>query len=105
MNIHNLKNRSLTHLALASLSLAAALSAGAATTVLGPQIVSRPLTPGDKTRYGLPSSLEVSGGLNTVGIGTPIYLEAEVSSTIAASNITAVTWSVTTPLGSTAVLG
>lgn len=99
------KPRALAHLALASLSLAAAFNVGAATAVLGPQIVSRPITPGDKTRYGLASSLEVSAGLNTVGIGTPIYLEAEVSSTIAASNITSVTWSLTTPVGSTAVLG
>ncbi|HEY5911902.1 MAG TPA: hypothetical protein VJA21_14970 [Verrucomicrobiae bacterium] len=92
-------------LALAAVMMATALNAGAATTVLAPQIVSRPVTPGDKAVYGLASSLEVSGGLNTVGVGTPIYLEAEVSSTIAASSITNVTWTLTsTPPGSAASL-
>jgi len=105
MKKHNPTTPTPWHLALAAITLVSALSAGAATTVLAPQIVSRPLTPGDKTRYGLASSLEVSGGLNTVAVGTPIYLEAEVSSTIAPSNITSVTWALTDkPLNSAAAL-
>ena len=32
--------------------------------------------------YNLPSTTEISGGLTTVGIGTPVYLEAEVNSAI-----------------------
>ncbi len=86
-----------------AIALAAVLNAGAA-TALNPQVVSRPLTPGDKTNYKLASSLEVSAGINTVGLGTPIYLEAEVNSALPASDITSVTWSLSAkPLGSAAV--
>lgn len=79
---------------MAAFVTAAALSAGAA-TALNPQVVSRPLTPGDKTIYKLASSLEVSGGLNTVGVGTPIYLEAEVNINFPAADITSVDWAIT----------
>src|SRR5258708_5868464 len=71
---------------------------GATTTVfatatpLRPQIVLRPVTPGDVTLYGLPATTEVSGGLHTVGIGMPIYLELEVTNIFALSNITSITW-------------
>ena len=84
-------------------TLATALNATAAATPLTAQVVARPLTPGDKTVYKLASTMEVSGGLNVVGIGAPLYLEAEVNIAIPASNITSVTWSVTNaPLGSVA---
>lgn len=89
--------------ALAALGTATALNAGAA-TALTPQIVSRPLTSGDKTIYKLPSSLETSAGINTVGVGTAVYLEAEVNSALPASDITSVTWSLNgKPVGSSAV--
>ena len=72
---------------------------------LSARVVPRPLTPGDITSYGLPASLEVSGGLNTFAIGTPAYLEVEVTmSNTYASTITNVTWSLTSPIGSAAVL-
>jgi hypothetical protein len=88
------------------LSLAAAMSANAAAPpALQAQIVPRPLTPGDKAGYGLSSSLEVSGGLKTVGIGTPVYLEIEVNSAVPAADITNVSWAVAIqPVGSTAAL-
>ena len=57
------------------LDVAAATTATAATPALTAQLIPRPLTPGEKTTYGLPSSMEVSGGLTTVGIGQPVYLE------------------------------
>jgi hypothetical protein len=73
------------------LTMAAAITASAA-TVLPSKLVLRPLTPGDVTNYKLPSTTENSGGLNTVGIGTPVYLEAEVPNT---TNIVTVTWAAT----------
>ncbi|HVV73516.1 MAG TPA: hypothetical protein VHI52_18730, partial [Verrucomicrobiae bacterium] len=99
----------------APLCLAAVLLAagGAVTTALGAappalngQVLSRPLTPGDKIAYALPSALETSGGLTTVGVGTAVYLEAELNSAIPASDIVGVTWTLTNqPAGSTATLG
>jgi len=89
------------------------VAAGATTTALAAappallgQVVARPVTPGDKTVYGLPASLEVSGGLSTVGVGTPVYLEAEINNAVPASDIVGVTWVLTNqPIGSVAVLG
>jgi hypothetical protein len=68
------------------------------------KVVARPLTPGDKTVYKLPSSMEVSGGIRTVGVGTPVYLEAEITNTIPASDIVGVTWTLTNAPGSLASL-
>ena len=85
--------------------VAATTASAAAPPALMGQIALRPLTPEDKILYGLPSTLETSGGLSTVGVGTPAYLEAEVNITIAASNIVSVTWVLTnTPFGSVATL-
>jgi Cytochrome c554 and c-prime len=80
-------------------------AANAASLPLQGQIVLRPLTAVDVTTYGLPSSSEYSGGLSTVGIGTAVYLEADVNIAIPSSDITSVTWSLTSkPMGSVAVL-
>jgi len=73
----------------------AALAAGACLTTASAasfscQLIARPLTPGDIAAYGLPSGTEVSGGLTTVGVGQPVYLEADVPLT--ATNILGVTW-------------
>lgn len=77
----------------------------AAPPALQGQVVARPLTPGDKTVYKLPSSTEVSGGLSTVGVGTPVYLEAEINQAVPASDIIGVTWTLTNiPPGSSAAL-
>ena len=87
------------------ITIVAATSASAATPTLTPQLVLRPLTPGDVTIYKLPSTTEVSGGLSTVGVGTAVYLEAEVNIAIPATNILSVTWVLTnTPGGSAATL-
>jgi hypothetical protein len=100
---HQLLNARACLAVVALFTLLVAITASAATSVLPSQIVLRPLTPGDVSAYKLPSTTEVSGGLNNVGVGTAVYLEAEVSSTIAASNIVSVTWSLTaTPPGSAA---
>lgn len=74
-----------------------------AATALTPQVGLRPFTPNEQTKYGL--TTEVSGGLNTLGIGTPAYLEADVNIAIVPSTISNVTWSiVSAPVGSTAVI-
>src|ERR1035437_9422937 len=87
------------------ITIVAATSASAATPTLTPQLVLRPLTPGDVTIYKLPSTTEVSGGLSTVGVGTAVYLEAEVNIAIPATDILSVTWVLTnTPGGSAATL-
>jgi len=79
--------------AVALIPLLAALTASAATTVLSSQIVLRPLTPGDVTNYKLPSTTENSGGLSAVGLGTAVYLEAEVPNT---TNAVSVGWTLFT---------
>ncbi len=87
----------------ALMTMVTAITASAATPALNGQIVLRPLTPGDVTKYKLPSAIENSGGLNTIGIGAAIYLEVEVNSAIPASNIVSVTWALTNvPNGSVA---
>jgi hypothetical protein len=73
----------------------AAATAFAALPALTPQIILRPVTPGDIGRYGLPASTETSGGLNTVGLGTPVYLEMEISSSYPLSGVSNVTWALT----------
>ena len=74
-----------------------------AQTPLQAQVVARPLTPGDIAGYGLPAGTEVSGGLTTVGIGQPVYLEADLNLAIPASDITGVSWSLASkPTGSLA---
>lgn len=91
--------------AIGLLALAAAFPARAATPALNGQLIARPLTSGDKTVYSLPASLELSGGLSTVGVGTAVYLEAELNSAIPATNITDVTFTLTAqPPGSVATL-
>src|ERR1041384_7606863 len=75
------------------LAVGGATSAWAATPSPS-QIVPRPLTPGDKITYNLAAAMEVSGGLRTVGVGQPFYLEAQVD--INASNIVGVVWSLPT---------
>jgi hypothetical protein len=91
-------------LAVVLLTVGAALPAGAQAP-LQARIVTRPVTPGDVSTYQLPAATEVSGGLSTVGVGTPVYLEADVTNTIPASNIVSVTWELTSkPVGSFAAL-
>jgi hypothetical protein len=87
--------------AVALTTMVAAMTASAAAPALNGRIVLRPLTPGDISVYKLPSTTETSSGLGTVGIGMPVYLEAEVNSAIASSDIVSVTWAIASqPLNS-----
>ena len=106
--VMKIKNRiSMAQSCLLTAALAGSLitySAQAATALNG-RVVSRPVTPGDVTRYSLPSSTENSGGLYTFAIGTPTYLEADVNIAVPKANITSVTWALTAkPLTSTATI-
>ena len=85
------------------MTTAAAMTASAAAPALNGQLVLRPLTPGDVSVYKLPATTESSPGLTTVGIGAPVYLEAEINKAIAPSDIVSVTWVLTNkPAGSAA---
>ncbi len=83
----------------------ATLNAQTTTTLVAPRLVMRPLTTGDIALYKLPSTTQVSGGLTTVALGEPFYLEVDVDATIPANNIAGVIWSIVTkPAGSNAAL-
>ena len=72
---------------------------------LNGRLIARPVTPGNVSTYALPANLEYSGGLNTVGIGTPVYLEADVNLSVPLSGITNVTFTITgKPIGSAAAI-
>ncbi|HEV2394306.1 MAG TPA: hypothetical protein VG146_18300 [Verrucomicrobiae bacterium] len=105
MKIKSIPKATTCLLAIALACMAAVSAVKAATPALQGQIVLRPVTPGDKTAYGLPGTLEVSGGITTVGVGTPVYLEAEINIAIPAADIVGVSWALTnTPVGSQAAL-
>jgi hypothetical protein len=104
MNIYRPIKKARACLAAGVLIALAAAATARASTPLNAEIFPRPLTPGDKTVYNLPASTEVSGGLNTVPIGEPVYLEVLLNLAIPAGDITGVTWGLTAPIGSTAVL-
>ena len=89
---------------LAGLALAmGAATASAAAPALNGRIDLRPLTPGDIKAYGL-TNAQGASGINTIGIGTPAYLDAEVNIAVPAAGTT-VTWTLTNqPVGSMAVI-
>ena len=96
-------------LTVALIGVATTLSATAISPYsLNARVVPRPVTPEDVMNYtnsGLPANIEVSGGLYTFAIGTPAYLEVEVVNNVTnVATITGINWSLTTPLGSSAVL-
>ena len=80
------------------------MAAGTAVTMAQTGVINlRPVTPQDVKSYALPATTQTAGGLNNTGLGQPFYLEALVSTTVAASNILGVTWDLTTkPPGSAA---
>ncbi|HVM51294.1 MAG TPA: hypothetical protein VMU04_24905 [Candidatus Acidoferrum sp.] len=94
MNTTNLVQRALVASAL-TITVAAITASAASPPALNARLVLRPVTPGDVTIYGLPASTENSGGITTVGVGTPVYLEIDLNSAIAPSNITSITWTLT----------
>ncbi len=101
-----IKNTPACLLAMTSLVLQGLFTNSAqAATPLQAQLVLRPLTAVDVSTYGLPANSDYSGGLKTIGIGTPAYLEVEVNVAIPVSDVTNVIWSLAAkPTGSTATL-
>ena len=91
-------------LALALMAVAATTTLHAQTT-MAPRLVVRALTNGDIANYKLPSTTQISGGLETVGLGEPLYLEVQIDIGIPANQIAGVIWSISDkPSGSTATL-
>ena len=69
------------------------------------QVAARPLSRENIADYGLPQDTQVSGGLNNVGLGQPLYLEVQIDAGINPTNILGVVWSLTnSPAGSTNTL-
>ena len=100
--MHNTHKTPSRLLAVALVALGAATVAQAQS--LNARVDTRPLTPQEKTDYALPNE-QVASGLNTVGVGQAVYLDALINSAIAPSNIVGVTWNLTgKPLGSAAAL-
>ncbi|HME06500.1 MAG TPA: multiheme c-type cytochrome [Bryobacteraceae bacterium] len=64
-------------------------------TTLQAQLVTRPVTNEDIGNYKLPATTEVTGGLTTVGVGQPFYLEAQIDITVPATQIANVAWALT----------
>ena len=76
-----------------------------AQTTMTPRLVVRALTNGDISSYKLPSTTQVSGGLGTVGLGEPLYLEVQVDIGLTAAQLGGVTWAISeAPSGSAAKL-
>ena len=88
---------------LALMLLAVATTTANAQTPLQAQVALRPLSPEEITNYKLPATTQKSAGLTTLGLGEPAYLEAQVNSAFADSDIVGVTWTLTLkPSGSAA---
>ena len=86
------------------LAVAAATTAIAQTTPVA-KIAARPLSRDDIAAYKLPSTLELTAGLFTIGVGQPAYLEAQLDIAVPASDIISATWELTTkPSGSKTLL-
>jgi len=69
------------------------------------QLTTRPITRDDIAAYKLASTTQLTGGLNTVGIGQAVHLEADVDVNVPAAQISSVTWTLSSkPTGSTAAL-
>lgn len=75
------------------------LATGLILQAQSPLLVPRALTPQEIQDYNLPSNLQVSGGLDTVGIGQPVYLDLLLPKTM--TNVTGITWELSLkPVGS-----
>ena len=86
------------------IAVAAAATVSAQTT-LQVDLTLRALSNDDISKYKLPSDVQRSGGLSTIGLGQPAYLEARVDTTIPANSIANVSWNLAEkPSNASAVL-
>jgi cytochrome c1 len=88
--------RALTGLLAVALMGVAATTTLSAQTTMAPRLVVRALTNGDIANYKLPSTTQVSGGLETVALGEPLYMEVQIDIGIPANQIAGVIWTLTT---------
>ncbi len=85
--------------------LGSASAVRAAAPALNGSLTLRPLTMTEISKYNLTNpAAQFCGGLSTIALGEPAYLDAMVNAAIAPSNIVGVTWSLTAPAGSSAAL-
>ena len=93
-------------LAVAALTcLGSASAVRAAAPALSGSLTLRPLTTTEIIKYNLTNpAAQFCGGLSTIALGEPAYLDAMVNAAIAPSNIVGVTWSLVPPTGSAAAL-
>lgn len=87
----------------AAMTLIGSTSAFGAATALTGYLMLRPLSHTEIATYNLtnpPASF--SGGLSTLGVGEPVYLEALANKSLAASAITNVTWTLVSKPGASA---
>jgi hypothetical protein len=77
---------------------------GGAQTTPQSQLAVRALSQDDIGTYRLPATTERSGGLATIGLGQATYLDALLDINVPADQIAGVTWALTKPANSTAVL-
>ena len=70
--------RALAGLFAVALMAVAATTTLSAQTAMPPRLVVRAVTNGDIAAYKLPSTTQVSGGLETVGLGEPLYFEVQI---------------------------
>jgi len=97
--------QALAGLGAAALAVVAVPATLKAQTLQAPVLALRPVTTGDLALYKLPSTVQVSGGLTTVALGEPWYLEVQVDATLTVKQIGSVTWTlVVKPAGSNAQL-
>ncbi len=87
-----LNQQAIAGLMAAGVTMLGALTATAASPALQGRVAIRPLTPSDLKDYSLPTGTQMGSGLNTVGLGQPVYLEALVNIEVPASDILDVSW-------------
>ena len=76
--------------------------AGSSALAQQARIINRPLTPDDVIAFKLPEATPVSQGLMTVGVGSSVYLEAQV---LKGTAVAGITWKIDTkPTASSAGL-
>ena len=89
----------------AAVALVASIPAWSQTTDVQARLGLRAVSNDDIAAYKLPSTTQRSGGLTTIGLGQPAYLEALVNIAIPESDIGGVTWTIAKkPQGSAAML-
>src|ERR1039458_1127970 len=97
--------RALAGLPAVALMAVVATTTLSAQTTMAPRLVVRAVTNGDIAAYKLPSTTQASGGLETVALGEPLYLEVQIDIGIPANQIAGVIWTLTTkPANSAATL-